>query len=129
MSISNEQAARYLASIGIALPDFMLELIVDRANTIEPCMDGAGYDAGTQTLILLYSVGLTAVVQGDRYITQQRAPNGASQSFQYGTLSQRYKSALSLLRGLDTAGCADSLIPANPEAQNAALFVGLGGCL
>ncbi len=127
--ITTDQAKEFLASVGIELPDFMLELLVEQANSIEPCLVGAGYSVAVSTLIQLYLIGLLGTVQGDRYVTQQRAPSGASQSYRYGTLSERYSSLYSLLGGLDTSGCADALIPADPTANHAAMFVGIGGCL
>lgn len=121
-----EQAREYLASLGIALPDFMLQLLVDRANTIQPCLD-LHYDATTSTLILLYLIGMFGVVQGDRYVTSHSAPSGASESFRFGTLTERYKAGLNLLNSLDPFGCAGGLIPALPGA-NAGMWLGRGGC-
>lgn len=123
-----EQAAEYLRSVGIVLPSFMLELLVQRVNTMDPCLEGAGYDDATALLIKLYLIGLLGVVQGDRYVTSQTAPSGASQSFRYGTLTERYKASLSLLNGLDTSGCSGPLIPADPTAAHAGLWVAKGSC-
>lgn len=127
MEITVEQAREYLASVGIALPAFMLELIVEQVNAITPCLTGAGYDDATAKLIKLYAVGLLGVVQGDRYVTSQRAPSGAGQSFRYGTLSERYSAGLSLLQRLDTAGCAAGLIPADPSGPRVFFGVSTGG--
>lgn len=127
MEITVEQAREYLASIGITLPDFMLTLLVAQVNGIDACLTGAGYDNATAQLIKLYAIGLMGVTQGDRYVTQQRAPSGASQSFRFGTLAERYSAGLSLLRRLDTAGCADSLVPADPTGGGAFFGVSTGG--
>lgn len=120
------QAQQYLASVGIKLPEFMLQLLVDRANTIQPCLD-EHYDAATATLILLYLIGLFGVVQGDKYVSSHSAPSGASESFRYGTLTERYKAGQSLLNSLDPYGCTGGLIPALPGA-NAGMWLGRGGC-
>lgn len=120
--ITQDQAREYLASIGITLPGFMLTLLLGRVATIEPCLE-ANYDESTAALIQLYVIGLMGIVQGDRYVTSQTAPSGASQSFRFGTLSERYRAALSLLNNLDTSGCASSIVPAEP-GPSAALFVG-----
>lgn len=126
-SITLEQAQEYLASVGITIPAFMLQLLVDRANTIGPCLD-EHYDPATATLILLYLVGLFGVVQGDRYVTSETAPKtGASRSYRYGTLQDRYRASLSLLNSLDTFGCSGPLIPAEP-GPSVGMWLGKGGC-
>lgn len=127
MEITVEQAREYLASIGITLPDFMLTLLVTQVNAIDACLIGAGYDDATAQLIKLYTIGLMGVVQGDRYVTSQRAPSGAAQSFRYGTLSERYSAGLSLLQRLDTAGCTDALIPPDPTGPRVFFGVSTGG--
>lgn len=126
MPLTLEQAQAYLVSVGIVMPDAIVQLFVNRANTIQPCLD-EHYDADTSALILLYLIGLTGTVAGDRYVTSQSAPSGASQSYRYGTLAERYKSALNLLRLLDPYGCTGALIPALPGA-NAGMWLGRGGC-
>jgi hypothetical protein len=127
LTLTIDQAREYLASIGIKVPDFMLQIFVDQANAIDACLIGAGYSDGTALLIKLYAVGMLGVVQGDRFVTSQRAPSGAGQSFQYRTLSERYDSGLSLLRGLDTADCAGALVPADPSGGSAFFGVSTGG--
>lgn len=120
------QAQQYLASVGIKLPEFMLQLLIDRAVTIQPCLD-EHYDAATSTLILLYLIGLFGVVQGDKYVSSHSAPSGASESFRYGTLTERYKSGRNLLELFDPYGCTGALIPALP-GSNGGMWIGRGGC-
>jgi hypothetical protein len=127
MELTDEQAREYLASVGITLPPFMLTLLVAQANSIDACLIGAGYSDATALLIKLYAIGLLGVVQGDRYVTSQRAPSGAGQSFRYGTLSERYSAGLSLLNRLDTAGCAAGIIPPDPTGARAFFGVSTGG--
>jgi hypothetical protein len=121
------QVQEYLASIGITLPDFIVQAMLDDAAAIQPCLDGAGYSASTQLLIYLYLLALGGIVSGDRYISSQTAPSGASQSFRYNSMVDKYRSTLSALRALDKSGCTDSLIPAEPGAS-AGLWVSKGGC-
>lgn len=128
MELTLEHAREYLASVGIELPDFMLQLLVDRVNAIDPCLIAAGYDDATALLIKLYAIGLLGVVQGDRYVTSQRAPSGAAQSYRYGTLQERYDAGLSLLNSLDTAGCASGLVPPDPSGGSLFFGVSVGGC-
>lgn len=68
--------------------------------------------------------------QGDKYISSQTAPSGASQSFRYQSFSDRWKGSLNLLRGLDKNGCATALIPPDPTNQAfAGIWIGKGGCM
>lgn len=124
--ITDEQAKQYLASVGIVLPDFMLTLLVQRTALIQACLD-EHYDEATATLILLYLIGLFGVVQGDRYVTSQSAPSGASQSYRYGTLTERYRAASSLLGSLDPYGCTGPLVPPEP-GMSVGMWLGRGGC-
>lgn len=113
MAVTVEQAQQYLASQGINLPPFVLEALVENANSINECLE-ANYSPATALLIQLYLLSLMGLAQGDRYISSQTAPSGASQSYRYGTLKDRWSGQLSLLRALDPKGCAIGIIPADP---------------
>jgi hypothetical protein len=129
MELTLEQAKEYLASVGINVPDFMLQLLVDQVNSIDACLTAAGYSNATAILIKLYALGLMTLAQGDKYISSQTAPSGASQSFRYASLSDRWKGGLGLLNGLDKTGCTDSLIPPDPTGTaHAGFWVARGGC-
>jgi hypothetical protein len=128
--ITTEQAKEYLKSVGIALPDFILEALVEQANSIQECLD-AHYSPATALLIQSYLLGMMALGQGDKYVSSHTAPSGASESFRYQSFSDRWKGSLNLLRGLDKYGCATSLIPADPTATPAfaGIWIGKGGCM
>ena len=127
--VTQEQAKEYLVSQGISLPDFILSALVEQANSIQACLD-ANYPSATALLIQMYLLGLMGLGQGDKYISSQSAPSGASRSFRYGSFSDRWKGSLGLLRGLDKYGCATSLIPANPTQQAfAGIWIARGGCM
>ncbi|WNS21614.1 hypothetical protein RRJ53_12705 [Enterobacter hormaechei] len=128
--ITTEQAKEYLESVGITLPDFILQALVDQTNSIQECLD-AHYSPATALLIQSYLLGLMALGQGDKYVSSHTAPSGASESFRYQALSDRWKGSLNLLRGLDKYGCANSLIPADPTATPAfaGIWIGRGGCM
>lgn len=127
MPITIEQLVEYLASIGAPIPPtFILQAWLDTVAVIQPCLDGAGYPASTQLLIYLYALGMTGFVSGDKYISSQSAPSGASQSFRYKSFTDGYRSLRSLLNALDTSGCTDSVIPPEPGAS-AGLWVSTGG--
>lgn len=123
-----EEARAYLTSLGITLPDFLLQLLVDQANSIEPCLT-ANYPAGTAKLIGLYLLGLLGISNGDKYVSSESAPSGASRSYRYKALSDSWNSTYNLLRALDTAGCAVPLTPPNPAQQSfAGMWTAKGGC-
>ena len=121
--ITIEQAQQYLSSVGITVPDFMLEALLEQAESIEDCLD-LHYSPATATLIQCYLLALFALGQGDKYISSQTAPSGASRSFRYLGFADRWRSSLALLRGLDKHGCADHLIPPDPTgAASGAMWI------
>lgn len=123
-----EQLTEYLASIGVPIPPtFILQAWLDSVAVIQPCLDGAGYPAATQMMIYIYLLGMFGLANGDKYISSQTAPSGASQSFRYGSFTDRFRSLRSLLDALDTSGCTDSVVPAEPGAK-AGLWVSTGVC-
>ncbi|HIE0705107.1 TPA: DUF7370 family protein [Serratia marcescens] len=127
--VTKEKAKEYLESQGITLPDFVLDALVEQVNSIQECLD-ANYPASTALLIQLYLLGLMGLGQGDKYISSQTAPSGASRSFRYQSFSDRWKGALNLLRGLDKKGCAIGLIPPDPTNKAfAGVWIGKGGCM
>lgn len=128
MAITVEEAQEYLDSAQIVLPEIIVKLLVDRANSIEQCLVGAGHDAGTVTLILLTIMKLMASLNADAKIASQTSPSGAARSFRYAELGQVWKSLTGFLRQMDTTGCAAGLIPPNPDGTRCALFVSPGPC-
>lgn len=127
--VNKEKAKEYLESQGITLPDFVLDALVEQVNSIQECLD-ANYPASTALLIQLYLIGLMGLGQGDKYISSQTAPSGASRSFRYQSFSDRWKGALNLLRGLDKKGCATVLTPPDPTNKAfAGVWIGKGGCM
>lgn len=127
--ITTVQAKEYLESVGITLPDFILQALLEQAGSIQECLD-ARYPPATALLIQSYLLGLMALGQGDKYISSQTGPNGASRSFRYLSFADRWKASLGLLRGLDKYGCATSLIPPNPtNTAFAGIWIARGGCM
>lgn len=127
--ITTAQAKEYLASVGISLPDFILDALVEQANSIQECLD-AHYTPAAALLIQMYLLGLMGLGQGDKYISSESAPSGASRSYRYGSFSDRWKSSLGLLRGIDKFGCATGLIPPDPTQQAfAGIWIGKGSCM
>ena len=127
--ITTEKAKEYLESVGITLPDFILQALLEQAGSIQECLD-AHYPPATALLIQSYLLGLMALGQGDKYISSQTGPNGASRSFRYLSFADRWKASLGLLRGLDKYGCATSLIPPDPtNTAFAGVWIARGGCM
>ncbi|WP_298016688.1 hypothetical protein [uncultured Castellaniella sp.] len=126
--VTTDQAKQYLEGQGITLPDFVLAALVEQANSIQDCLD-AHYTPATALLIQLYLLGLMGLGQGDKYISSQTAPSGASRSFRYQGFADRWRGAMSLLRGLDKHGCATGLIPPDPTKAAAGFWVAAGGCM
>ena len=63
--VTTEQAREYLESQGIDLPDVILSLLVEQANSVNECLD-ANYPASTATLIQLYLIGLLGLTQANK---------------------------------------------------------------
>ncbi|HAS1494261.1 hypothetical protein QDQ72_19105 [Enterobacter hormaechei] len=127
--VTLEQAKGYLQSQGVSIPDFVLQALVDQANSIQECLD-AHYPASVALLIQLYLLALMGLAQGDKYISSQTGPNGASRSFRYQSFPDRWKGALALLRGADKHGCANDLIPSDPtNTAFAGIWIARGGCM
>lgn len=126
--VTVEQAKQYLASQGIEIPDIVVEVLVEQANSVEPCL-AANYSPSTAMLIQLYLICLMGLAQGGRYITSQRGPSGASRSFQYKDSAEMWKGVTGLLRQLDKSGCTDSLIPSDPTIKSfAGIWIAKGSC-
>jgi hypothetical protein len=117
-------AKEWLASLGLSIPDPVLQLLVDQINAVDDCLTANGVPVGTALLMKYYILALLGVTQGNKYITQQRAPSGASQSYAFGTLANGYAQYSGLLRGLDKYGCFTDIIPDDPTAANCAFFIG-----
>lgn len=126
--ISTEQAQQYLQSVGVTLPDFLLTALVEQVNTINECLE-EHYTPAVALLIQSYLLGLMGLSQGDRYVSSQTAPSGASQSFRFQAVGDRWRGLYGLLRGLDVHGCSDGLIPPDPANKaHGGLWIAKGGC-
>lgn len=125
--ITLEQAKEYAASLGAeSVPDFLLQLWVDAANSINECLD-ANYPPSVAQLIQLYVVAILMTLGSDKYVSSQTAPSGASQSFRFKPSSTL--DFYQLLRGLDKKGCASGIVPPDPSVKKRGLmYVVSGGC-
>lgn len=105
--ITAEDVKSLLAELGYTIPSALLTPILCAVDKIDACLDGAGYDDCTQTLIKLYAAALMSASSGARRLKSQGAPSGASRSFDYSDDGvEDLRTALSLA---DTSGCTDAL--------------------
>lgn len=124
-----EQAKEYLDSVGVDLPEFLLLALVEQVNTVSECLEENGATDAQILLVQLCLLGLMGLAQGDRYVTSQRAPSGAAQSFKFQSVGDRWRGLYAMLKGIDKWGCTDGLIPANPaDIGRAGVWVARGGC-
>ncbi|QII37886.1 hypothetical protein G3M83_09345 [Rouxiella badensis] len=96
-----------MAELGFTVPDVVLNLLMTKVSKADPCLDGAGYDDETQTLMKLYAVVRLAALSGARKLSSESAPSGASRSFSYDAAGTDglYQQILDW----DTSGCLSSL--------------------
>ena len=113
--LTSDQAQEFLKELGYSLPGFVVDSIICRVNVIDACLDGAGYDDCAVMLIKSYAFGLIALSSGARRIKSQAAGD-VSRSFDYGQGSA-YTQLLNNLKAVDTSGCADAIIPADPDSK------------
>lgn len=112
--ITTDQLTEYLTQLGVSVPSFMLQAIVDKANSVQACLDGAGYSDADKLLIKMYAAAIMANDTGGRRVKSQSAPSGASQTYEYSSmLNNDLRSKLSQL---DTSGCTSSLISSGTGA-------------
>ena len=102
-----DQLKQFLSIYAVSLPDFVLQIIIDKVATVDACLVGAGYSDEDKALIQLYAAAIMAMNTGVRVVSSQSAPNGAGRSFEKSN-------AIATLRGslnaLDTSGCTSGLV-------------------
>lgn len=115
----------YLAELGLTLPAFMLQCLLDKAESTRACMIGAGYSECDQDLAVTYLAAMLSISSGARRIKSQGAPSGASRSFDYA--QDQLRQLRQNLAILDPSGCTTALQPADPTGR-AALWIGRPPC-
>lgn len=111
--ITTTQLAQMLDQYGVTMPSFILDAAVSKANSVEACLDGAGYSDADKTLIQIYAATVIAGATDTRKIKSRHAASGASQSFDYG---KGFTSLRRTLAALDTSGCTAAIIGPDPVA-------------
>ncbi len=122
--LTPEDVQAFLAELGYSIPSSLLTPILCRVNSIIDCLDGAGYDDCTQTLIMMYAAALMSASSGARKIKSQSAPSGASRSFEYGDDSITW--LRDSLAALDISGCT-GVLPIT-VGSSVGFFDVVGGC-
>lgn len=127
-----EELQAELGLAGIKISDTMLNLLIKRIDKYQECFERNGYDELSIFMIYVYLSSLVGLFGTDGRVQSQTAPSGASQSFKFGELGQRWRSLSDLLKVYDPNGCVTDLIPADPDKKdNCALWIspGPGGCM
>lgn len=120
----------YLAGIGIVLPECVTRALIATVDSIDNCLAQAGYPPHIALQIKLYLLALLAMAQGDRYVSSQTAPSGASRSFRFRDDGLRYRNMANMLRMLDPHGCTYGLVPPDPtKSKRGGIWTARGGCL
>lgn len=125
--LTEEEAKEILKDMGVTLPGFLLSLILEDMASIQTCLE-EHYTPAQARLILAYLLALIALAQGDKYISSQTGPNGASRSFRYQQMRDMWAARSALLRKVDKFNCAGELIPDDPFKKGAGLWVSVSGC-
>lgn len=127
MAVTIDEIKAELAGQQLSMSDRMLSAIMAKVAALQPCFDKHGYSDDDVFLITVYIASLMAVVTADGRIRSQSGPSGASRSFHFGSIGDRWRSLVNLLKGVDPHGCTDALIPKNPDQKyRCALFVSPG---
>lgn len=127
-----EELQAELGQSGINISDTMLRLIIKRIDKYQECFERNGYDELAVFMIYVYLSSMLGLFGSDGRVRSQSAPSGASQSFDFGTLGQRWKALSNLMRTYDPEGCVAELIPEDPDKKdNCGLWIspGPGGCM
>lgn len=124
VKVTASEATGFLSELGFSIPTALLTPIICRVDSIDPCLDGFGYDDCAVQLIKFYAIALMAIGSGARRIQSQSAPSGASRSFMYDGNAVTW--LRDSLRALDVGGCTDSL-PIT-AGETGGFFLVVGGC-
>lgn len=112
-----------MTDLGFAVPDAVLQLLIDQVSAASGCMDGVGYSESLQKLLLIYAVARLAALSGARKIASQSAPSGASRSFTYDSAGTDH--LYSQILSWDTNGCLGGL---PLSGSSVGFFDVVGGC-
>lgn len=114
ITITVDQVREFLGSDYADVPTSTVETYICLVNKMDDCLD-ANYadDDCTQKAIKLNAIGHFVALSTGRVIKSQRAPSGASRSFEYMNKLEGLKMTAQgrILEMVDTASCFTSLFP------------------
>ena len=118
--ITSTQATQYLdEALGVSVPAFLIDAVLEKVEAAEPAMAAAGYSDANTIIMQCMAVAIIAAAGSPRRVTSQGAPSGASRGFKY---SDKDLSALRrALLALDTAGTLTALV--GPDPAGATVFM------
>jgi len=112
ITITVEQVREFMGADYADVPTSTIETYICLVNKMDTCLD-ANYldDTCTQTAIKLNAIGHFTALGSGRVIKSQRAPSGASRSFEYMNKLEGLKMTAQgrILEMVDSAGCFNSL--------------------
>ena len=108
--ITAEQVTEYFASLGITLPSFMIDCIVEKVNTVEQCMIDGGYSDCDITMSLLIAAALIGISMGARKVSSNSV-DVVAESYKYESLTDLQDILNNNLSLYDPNGCTDSVTP------------------
>ena len=123
-----EDALKWLKGLGMDVPSDIVNAWLEIALDLESCFTANGYAPSVQKLIVLHLLALYGLSAGNRYISSQSAPSGASRSFRYADLANAWRGQMGMLKLLDKNGCANGLIPSPPVRKNIGIGIAIGDC-
>jgi len=110
----------YAAMPGYAdCPEVMVNLHIESVDGKDACLD-ANYPSGTIKLLKFYYIAMmcSAANGGQRQITSQRAPSGASQGYSFYDPNSEL-TLKKAIEALDSAGCLSDMFPGSKFAIGA----------
>lgn len=123
--LTTDEVLGYLAELGLALPSAMVACLVTQVNSLEQCLSGSGLSECSIRLALLQAVAILAINTGARRLKSRSAPSGASQSFDYGSLTEQGKMLRNSIKALGAWDCIAPILPKEIKGS-AALMIGMG---
>lgn len=96
-----------------ALPDDVVQLIIDTIDQADACLDANAVPDSTQELLKLYGAAHLVYAATRGNVTSETSPTGASRSYRDGGTSLSSSPWGGLLASIDQYGCVTSLLNAN----------------
>lgn len=128
VSISIEQVREFLGADYASIPDSVIETYICLVDKLDDCLDANYPDECVQEAIKLNAAAHFVAVTSGRNLKSQRAPSGASRSFEYYASKEgiRLTQYGRMVQMLDSAECFEKAYPQG--SQVGVLALGKKGC-